>query len=63
MSPTVHVLYHLFSLIHSVSVPLEQLFPIFFLPRFAKVHFSPPGFALYLGSNWEAHCKSLFLQC
>lgn len=47
-------------LLHSVSVPLEQLFPIFFLPHFAKVHFSPPEFALYLGSNWEAHYKSLF---
>lgn len=31
-----------------------------FLPYFAKVHFSPPGFALYLGSNWEIHRKSLF---
>lgn len=25
----------------------------FFLPYFAEVHFSPPGFALYLSSNWE----------
>lgn len=53
--------YHLFSLIRSVSVPLEQLFPTFFLlPYFARVHFSSPGFALYLSSNWEARCKSLF---
>lgn len=33
----------------------------FFLPYFAEVHFSPPGFALYLSSHWEAHRKSLFV--